>query len=801
MSSLWPWVRSDWRGRWPGLLALAVLIALAGGVTTALASGARRADSAFGRFEHATSAPNLTANVDLATIEQLGDDHVESVDDLAAIDGMQGVLAESWWAIALYPELDPPGVVNAFAIAKFASGGTIDEGILLAGDLDDTADPDSVVINEEAAATRDLAVGDTIMLRTASPARLAEWAGNDAQFGSMEALDGPVVEVRVVAVVRSVTDLASDRFPLITFTEGFARAHRDDIAHVVPAFALRADPARLDEVAAAADATLAPYGIDVFVAEDLGATVRPSIRVEVTTIWVATAIAAAAGLLLVAQAIGRHLAATSADHPTRRAMGMTRGQLALGGALGVLPAAIVGAALVPLIAWALSWLFPRGVARLAEPDPGWRFDVSTLAIGAGGTVIAVVLATLAMAAVGARSRPSALGGRSRLAGWVLARPAAALGASFARDPAGTGGRSRAVALVTGAGIAIGVGGVVAVGAMDTSRQHLLTTPRLFGAPAPLVFESNGTFGIAELVDATLATPGVTALTRHIAINDDTTAATGPGGSSAVAPEAYVSERGEALPPIVEGDYPQRPDEVALGAATAADLGAGVDDVVTVAPVDGGQPIELRVTGRVVAWGNESTRRAFIVEPATLDQIICPDVGTEECDVSANLFAAVDDAGAQRELTDLGFRAVSTPATVDRVREVGAIPWYLAGFLCLLGGAGLAHGLFTATRRRRRDLAIVRALGLPANRAAAALTWQAVTTAVLGALAGVVLGAVIGPWLWRVIADDLGVIADGRLPATAIIFGAIGAVAVAIALSVLPRRRAAHQSVAEGLHAE
>ena len=114
-------------------------------------------------------------------------------------------------------------------------------------------------------------------------------------------------------------------------------------------------------------------------------------------------------------------------------------------------------------------------------------------------------------------------------------------------------RSRAVALVTGAGIAIGVGGVVAVGAMDTSRQHLLTTPRLFGAPAPLVFESNGTLGIAELVDATLATPGVTALTRHIAINDDTTAATGPGGSSAVAPEAYVSERGEALPPIVEGD--------------------------------------------------------------------------------------------------------------------------------------------------------------------------------------------------------------------------------------------------------
>ncbi|MGI9031984.1 MAG: hypothetical protein ACR2HP_18675 [Ilumatobacteraceae bacterium] len=295
------WARAEWHRRWPGLVALAVLVAMAGGVATALAAGAGRADSAFDRFQDATNSPNLTGNLDLSTIEQLGESHVEALDDLAAIDGMEGVLAESWWAIAVYPELDPPGVVTAFAIAPFARRGTIDEAIVIDGDLAGAAEPDAIVINEEAAAVLGLAVGDTMTMRTASPARLEEWTGNDGQFGSMDALDGPTVEVGVVAITRSVTDLGTDRFPVISFTEGFARAHREDIAHVVPAFALRADPAHLDEVGAAAETVLAPYRIDVFAAQDLGATVRPSIRVEATTMWVAATIAAAAGVLLVAR--------------------------------------------------------------------------------------------------------------------------------------------------------------------------------------------------------------------------------------------------------------------------------------------------------------------------------------------------------------------------------------------------------------------------------------------------------------------------------------------------------------------
>ena len=47
-------------------------------------------------------------------------------------------------------------------------------------------------------------------------------------------------------------------------------------------------------------------------------------------------------------------------------------------------------------------------------------------------------------------------------------------------------------------------------------------------------------------------------------------------------------------------------------------------------------------------------------------------------------------------------------------RVGALPWYLAGFLVVLAAAGLSHELFFTSRRRSYDLAVVRALGLPAR---------------------------------------------------------------------------------------
>ena len=94
--------------------------------------------------------------------------------------------------------------------------------------------------------------------RTAPPARLAEWGTHDAEFASADALDGPEIVVEVAAVTRSEYDVSEDRVPQIIFPEGFARVHRDAIAHVEPIVYLRIDPSRLIEVRPAVEDIMVP---------------------------------------------------------------------------------------------------------------------------------------------------------------------------------------------------------------------------------------------------------------------------------------------------------------------------------------------------------------------------------------------------------------------------------------------------------------------------------------------------------------------------------------------------------------
>ncbi len=803
------WVAAEWRRRWTALLGVAVLVALAGGVATALAAGARRADTAYMRFGEATGEPNLMAGVDLGGAKptsaeetaELFSAHVEALDELTAIDGVESIEVETWWAISLYPELDPPGVVTAFAIGTFAWGGAPASPVVIDGHLPDLDDANAVTINEEAVDQLGLHVGSTLTFETAPPDRLFEWATNDGQLDSRDALDGPTIEVEVVAVTRTATDF-EDPFPLIDFPDGFTRAHGDEIAHIEPLVYIRAAPGRLDEVAADVREVLAPYGLDVTTSPDSpGEAIVPSIDVGVSTLWIATAVAALGGLLLVGQALGRVVAGAATDHPTLAAIGLTHRQRTIASAAVAIVGIAAGALAVPLIAWTASGLFPRGAAALVEPRPGLHWDGNSLLSGAVLTFVAASGVLVLFAAGASRSRPAPSAGNSRLVGLLRGGPAVSLGASFATDPAGSGRRSRSIAGAAAASVAIAVAAVLVVATLDSSRANLRDSPGLYGAPAELMYESNGTFRIAEVLDLTLATPGVTAVTRNLIINDDTLTATGPAGPADVEPEAYDATLGGRLVPVAEGRSPQGTDEVALGAATAAALGAGVGDAVTIAPIGGGTPMPLTVSGIAVAWDTTDPEHAFVVQPETLRTLLCPDVELDECNVAVDIFASAGDEAARSALIDAGFVVVEPPANVTRLEQVGPIPWTLAGFLCLFAVTGLLHALFTALRRRRGDLAIARALGLGPRRAAAALTWQAVLTAATGALAGVLLGAIAGPAVWRLIAGGLGVIVVPRFPLLVAASVGVGAIVAAAAISIWPRWRAVELSAAEALRSE
>jgi hypothetical protein len=345
--------------------------------------------------------------------------------------------------------------------------------------------------------------------------------------------------------------------------------------------------------------------------------------------------------------------------------------------------------------------------------------------------------------------------------------------------------------------------IVTVATLDASRAHLARSPRLFGAPAALVYESNGTFGIAEVVDATLAVAGVDAVTRQLAVDEDTVTVTalGPGDPVEIEPEAFETRRGAAVPPVVDGLFPQGGDEVALGEATAEELGAGVGDTVRLAPIGAGEEMVLRVSGMVVSWDSTDPQHAFIVTPETLHRALCADRPFDECNLSARVFADVVTDDARATLLDNGFSEIAPPANVGRLDQVGAVPWYLAAFLCALAAAGLLHALLTALRRRRRDIAITRALGLTSRAAAESLVWQAVLTALVGVATGTLLGVIVGPMMWRIIATDLGIIVRPIVPIVAVALAAAIGLTIAVLLSLAPRWRAVHLPLAHALRSE
>jgi ABC-type lipoprotein release transport system permease subunit len=61
-------------------------------------------------------------------------------------------------------------------------------------------------------------------------------------------------------------------------------------------------------------------------------------------------------------------------------------------------------------------------------------------------------------------------------------------------------------------------------------------------------------------------------------------------------------------------------------------------------------------------------------------------------------------------------------------------------------------LTTAVRRRRHDLAVLRALGMTPRQSRAVILTQSSVLAVVGLVFGVPLGVAAGRTLWRVVAD-------------------------------------------------
>src|SRR6185503_15447680 len=115
-----------------------------------------------------------------------------------------------------------------------------------------------------------------------------------------------------------------------------------------------------------------------------------------------------------------------------------------------------------------------------------------------------------------------------------------------------------------------------------------------------------------------------------------------------------------------------------------------------------------------------------------------------------------DASVQRLTGSLGTSVLSVdpadvPDELHNLRHVSALPTLLALFLGVLGAAAVGHVLFSSVRRRGKDFAVLRALGVTGRGARTVIGAQGSSIAIAGLLIGVPLGMIAGRADWRAVA--------------------------------------------------
>lgn len=124
-------------------------------------------------------------------------------------------------------------------------------------------------------------------------------------------------------------------------------------------------------------------------------------------------------------------------------------------------------------------------------------------------------------------------------------------------------------------------------------------------------------------------------------------------------------------------------------------------------------------------------------------------------------------------------------------------------LALAAGAVVALGLTlsASVRRRRRDLAMLRALGFSSRQLRAVVAWQASVNGLVGVIVGLPIGIVLGRWLWTLFARYIDAVPEPTVPALAVVIVAAATMVLANAVAALPGDNAARTSTAQVLRGE
>lgn len=795
--------RVELRRRWGSFVALSLLVALVAGAVLAGLNGAVRTRSSVDRFRDRVGASDASfqapgADQAAAMVGRLQrDPHVEAVATRYLVNAWPA--EESGTDIAIMS--DPSGEY----------GTAVDRPLVLHGRLPRDDAPDEIMLNELAARLTGLRVGDRVDLESWSSADLDALAGGADGFGGFH---GPPLHLAVVGIGRVPEELTGDvrrTSPFALGSRSFLSGH-PGIGAWPPAVYVRLRNGTRDLPAVAKGVASAQLQGDQHL-DDRGAyrisQTAKDVYLDASQRSVDTAAlglalfalgALFAGAIAVGQALQRQLAASVTPAGTAAALGATRSGTALAATLPVALAGVVGILGGVALTALTSGLVPAGLARRAEVDRGVWLAPGVVLPGAalfGGVLVggAYLLARRRHARRPAPAPRSSFAART--ATRANAPVSVVTGIRLANDRGRSGAISMRSALV---GLAVGFAGVVAAGVVVVSLADLGGHPARWGwnwSSSPDYF---GDANVADVQRQLAADPRVSAVgtlaTASLDLNDV------PTTGAAISPVS-----GDQTFTVTSGRAPVAQNEIALGRQTMSDLRVTTGDDVTASRADGSS-VRLRVVGTVLLPATYADNRADVGAVLTPDGL---GKAQHDPDTSESMILtyargqdrAAVEAGlaADHGLAFTIFAEPNAPGTVRSLSDSRSSAVALAAFFAALAAIGLFHALVLSTRRRRPELAVLRALGLRRRSVRSAVRVEALTLTAIGAAIGIPVGIVLGRLAWRAMVGGVAVVSIPRTP-----WGVIGACALAGALAAVllawwPARRSTRRPPSADLRME
>jgi FtsX-like permease family len=756
---VWWWVRARLRQDWRGLAVLTLITALMGAVALTALAGARRTDTAVGRFLQYAGPMLGQVQADPATM-----DKIAALPDVAysQVGALMLVFPVSIDGRPISPDLKG-GVITQATVTRPPQA----RAIILAGRDADQSRADEAMLNESAAQELHAHVGSVLQLRGYRPDQL-EQVMNGAEIPP-SVTPGNVV---VTGIVRLPTDLTDnlDAPADVTYTgsgdiiatgaffhkyataigsfEGISFQLKDGAAGL-PAF--QAQVKRL-----AGDNAQMELGDDATMS---GAFAQKSTSFEALALLVFAVIVGLALLVVVGQSLVRQVRLATADFPALRALGAAPRQLAMAALIPAVLVAVAGMTLAVPVAYGLSALMPIGLARRAEVSPGLSFDVA--AVVGGAAVLGLLLAGRAALAAPRAARAGAhgwsavsprVGTAGRLAGWRLS-PAAMSGIRMAFAPGQ--GRAAVPARAAVAGSIAALSAVLAALVFASSLSHVIGDPAVAGWDWDVTVGNPHSGDVSAQAAALLRSDNFVSGFTVTAMGDVVL-----DGGDDVTLVGLQTVRGQVVPPVLAGRLPRTGSEIALGGRELRTLGKAVGDTVRAHGPHG--PVQLRITGEVV---------------------LSPEITNEQTQLGTGGVmtlggaAAVSDMPMPRNVFLVSLRQPVSPTALTHlkqqfpgtvlsatpppeVRDLSgstALPLALAFVLMLLACGTIAHTLLTSVRQRRRELAVLKTLGFVSRQVRATVAWQATAIAGVGLIVGLPLGLIAGRWAWLLFAGQAAIV--------------------------------------------